>query len=77
MNYCESCGMPMDSKSTSSYDNRYCVYCIDEKTGFLKPRQDVREGSIKAVIESMGKNRTDAEKFVDQMMANLPRWKGE
>jgi hypothetical protein len=50
---------------------------MDEKTGFLKPKQDVREGSIKAVMRSMGKSRAEAEKFVDETMAKLPRWKSE
>jgi hypothetical protein len=75
MKACESCGMPMDKKSVCGYDNRYCLYCMDEKTGFLKSEQDVREGSIKAVMESMGKPRSEAEMLVDGMMAELPRWK--
>lgn len=66
--------MPMDSETVSSYANRYCIYCMDEKTGFLKSKQDVREGSIKAVMSSMGKDRAEAERFVDAMMAKLPRW---
>lgn len=77
MGECGSCGMPMGGKTVSGYDNRYCIYCMDEKTGFLKPKQDVREGSIKAVMESMGKSRAEAEKFVDEMMAKLPRWSGK
>ena len=74
---CESCGMPMDDKTVSSYANRYCIYCMDEKTGFLKSKQDVREGSIKAIMSSMGKDRAEAEKFVDATMAKLPRWKNK
>lgn len=75
MNPCESCGMPMDAGTVSDHDVRYCIYCLDAKTGFLKSKQDVRKGSITAVVESMGKGKAEAEKFVDEMMARLPRWK--
>jgi Putative zinc ribbon domain len=74
MKSCESCGMPMDGKNVSSYNNKYCLYCMDEKTGFLKPEKDVRKSSIEAAIKFMGKTREEAEKFVDGMMAKLPRW---
>jgi len=74
MGKCESCGMPTDKDTSCGYDNRYCLYCMDEKTGWLKPKQDVRAGSIKAVMGSMGKTRAEAEKFVDDTMAKLPRW---
>lgn len=77
MKSCESCGMPLDKKSVCAYNSKYCIYCMDEKTGFLKPKQDVREGSISAVMESMSMDRPEAEKFVDDMMAKLPRWKGK
>ena len=68
--------MPMDTSAISNFDSRYCIYCVDDKTRSLKSKEDVREGSILAVVESMGKSRQDAEKFVDEMMAKLPRWKG-
>ncbi len=74
MKSCESCGMPMDGKTVSGYNNKYCLYCMDEKTGFLKPEKDVRKGSIEAAMKFMGKTKEEAEKFVDEMMAKLPRW---
>ncbi len=75
MGSCESCGMPMDGKTTCGYDNRYCVYCMDEKTGFLRSKNEVREGSINSTMKVMGKNREDAEKIVDEVMPKLPRWR--
>jgi uncharacterized protein len=30
MNQCESCGMPLDEKTTSKFDDRYCIHCQDQ-----------------------------------------------
>lgn len=27
MKQCESCGMPLDEKTTSKFDDRYCIHC--------------------------------------------------
>ncbi|MBI5452846.1 hypothetical protein HY945_05275 [Candidatus Gottesmanbacteria bacterium] len=32
MKICESCGMPMEEKTTSKHDKRYCVYCQNQKS---------------------------------------------
>lgn len=75
MKICESCGMPLDEKTTSKFDNRYCIYCQDQHTGKLKTYEEVREGSIGATIKLMGKTRTEAEKIANEMLPKLPRWK--
>lgn len=36
MKICESCGMPLDTKTSSRFDDRYCIYCQDQETGCLK-----------------------------------------
>ena len=71
----ESCGMPLDEKTTSKHDFRYCIYCQDKLTGVLNTKEEVREGSIKATMKLMGKTREEAEKIADEMMPKLPRWK--
>jgi len=71
---CESCGMPLEEKTTSKHDGRYCVYCQDQQTGELKNKEEVREGSIQAAMRLMGKTRDEAEKMADEMMPQLPRW---
>lgn len=75
MSSCESCGMPLDEKTTSKHDGRYCIYCQNQETGELATKEQVREGSIKAAMELMGKTKEEAEKMADEMMPNLPRWK--
>lgn len=75
MKACESCGMPIDQDSTSTFDNRYCIFCQDQNTGNLKSRIEVREGCIQAAIRFMGKTQKEAEKMADEQMPNLPRWK--
>jgi len=77
MNNCQSCGMPMDEKTTSKLDAQYCIYCQDQTTGELKSKEEVRAGSIKAAMELMGKTQEEAEKMADEMMPTLPRWKGK
>lgn len=77
MDKCESCGMPLDEKSTSKKDGRYCIYCQNQETDELKSKDQVREGGIQAAIKLMGKSREEAEKMTDEIMAELPRWEEE
>ena len=72
---CESCGMPLEDSSLSKIDTRYCVHCQDQTSGELKSKEAVREGSIKAAVELMGKTPEEAEKMADEMIPTLPRWK--
>ena len=74
MNQCESCGMPVDEKITSKFDERYCI-CQDQQSGELATKEQVREGSINAAMKFMGKTREEAEKMADDMMPKLPRWR--
>jgi len=76
MKVCESCGMPLEAKTTSKFDARYCIYCQDQKTGKLATREQVREGIMQNYFMAHEKmNRKQAEKATDQMMTKLPRWK--
>ena len=75
MKICESCGMPLENKTISKFDTRYCIYCQNQETGVLKSMDEVREGSIGAAIKLMGKTRKEAENMADEMMPKLPRWK--
>lgn len=72
---CESCGMPLDDKTTSKFDKRYCIYCQNQMTGELASYDQVRTGSIGAAMKLMGKTKEEAEKMADDMMPKLPRWK--
>lgn len=74
MKHCDSCGMPLDENSTSKKGDNYCIYCQDQQTGELKSKEEVREGSVAALIQYEGKSREEAEKFVDETMPKLPRW---
>ena len=75
MKICESCGMPLDEKTTSKFDGRYCIYCQNQDTGELKTYEQVRQGSIDAAVKFMGKTKEEAEKMADETMPRLPRWK--
>lgn len=75
---CESCGMPLDEKTTSKFDKRYCIYCQNQETGELAPYDKVKEGCIWATQKYMGKTEEEAIKMTDEMLPKLPRWqKGE
>jgi len=69
--------MPLDDKTTSKFDSRYCIYCQEQETGQLKSKEEVREGSIQAAMRLMGKSREEAEKMADEMLPKLPRWQKE
>jgi hypothetical protein len=75
MKICESCGMPLDEKTISKYDARYCIYCQNQENGKLKTYKQVKEGSIGAAMRLMGKTKEEAENMADEMMPKLPRWK--
>lgn len=75
MKICESCGMPLDEKTASKFDGRYCIYCQNQETKELRTYEQVREGSIGAAIRLMGKTQKEAEEMADEMMPKLPRWK--
>ena len=72
---CESCGMPLDEETTSKMDKRYCIYCQNQETGELGTYEQVREGSIAAAVDLIGKTPEEAAAEVDGMLKELPRWK--
>ena len=72
---CESCGMPMGLHDVSKLDMLYCVHCQDQRTGDKKPYQQVRNDSIIALMQSMGKTKEEAEKMTDEIMPKLARWR--
>lgn len=74
MKQCDSCGMPLNENTTSKKDDRYCIYCQDQQTGELKSKEEVRSGSIEAMMQYEGKSQEEAEEFVDENMPKLPRW---
>jgi len=74
MGQCESCGMPLDEETTSKFDGRYCIYCQNQDSGELASKEQVREGSIQALMRLQGKSREEAEKIADGTMPRLPRW---
>ena len=75
MKKCDSCGMPLDTNSTSKFADRYCIYCQNQETGDLSTYEQVKEGSIGAAMKFMGKTKPEAEQMVNDMLPTLPRWK--
>lgn len=75
--YCQSCAMPLDFLSISKRDNRYCIYCQDQETGKLVSFYDVREESVRAAMNFMGKTKEEAEDLADSVLPTLPRWQKE
>lgn len=57
-------------------NNPFCKYCTDEK-GNLLPREQVRAKMIQFYIQKQSKTQEEAEKLTDQLMAEMPAWKGE
>jgi len=77
MSSCISCGMPLDEKTTSKFDDQYCVYCQNQETEELASYKQVREGSIGAAMRLMNKTQEEAEEMADEMLPKLPRWQAE
>ena len=66
MNPCHSCGMPLDEKTVSKHDSKYCIYCQNQETSELKTYDQVREGSVGAAMRLMGIPKEKAEKKVQE-----------
>ncbi len=75
MTVCYSCGMSLDEGSTSKFEDNYCIYCQDQKSGELADYDQVRAGSIDATVKLLGKTQAEAEAMADEIMPKLPRWK--
>lgn len=43
---CHSCGMPLDEKTTSKHNSRYCIYCQNQDSGELKSYEQVRAEAL-------------------------------
>jgi hypothetical protein len=67
--------MLLQDNTTSQFDSRYCIHCQEQETSRLKSLEEVREGSVRAVMGAMGKTQEEAEKITDQLLPTLPRWK--
>lgn len=76
--FCESCGMPLREKKDfggGRLDNKYCVYCTDEK-GELKPFDVVFAGMQQFAIMNTGVSEEEALKIAKETMAKMPAWAG-
>ena len=74
---CESCGMMMASPSDfggKKAGNKYCRHC-SYPDGGLRPRYEVNENMILYYMKSKRKDRAEAERYVEEIMAACPAWK--
>jgi len=70
--------MPADQLGkVSKFDPRYCVYCQDQVTGELRSKEQVRLGSVEALMRMREISREEAEALVEQTLSDLPRWQQE
>jgi hypothetical protein len=74
MSSCQSCGMPLEEKTTSKFDPTECIYCQDQTSGQLKTYEEVRSGCIKAAVDMLGKTEEQAVAWVNAELPKLPRW---
>ncbi|OGV89900.1 hypothetical protein A2Z41_00850 [Microgenomates group bacterium RBG_19FT_COMBO_39_10] len=54
----------------------FCKYCTDAQ-GNLLPKDQVRTKMVQFYVQKQGKTQEEAEKLTDQLMSNMPAWKGE
>ena len=87
MKFCQSCGMPLDSKKVcginkdNSINEEYCVYCYKDGA-FVNDctMDDMIEVSVKHMSESgmlreQNKTEDEARQFMHNFFPNLKRWK--
>jgi len=67
--------MPLGpANKPSRFDPRYCTQCQDQQSGALRTREQVRLGSVEALMRVREVSREEAEALVEQMLQGLPRW---
>ena len=74
---CESCGMPMHGQSDfggRDVKNRYCTYCT-YGNGQLRPWHEVRENMVMFYMKAKRIDRSEADAYVDEIMAGMPAWR--
>lgn len=79
MNFCESCGMPLEGiedLANGDENSRFCHYCLDDK-GRLKPVEEIFESGVEFFMSQLGGDRQKAEKITRKNMIRQPYWQGK
>jgi len=87
MRYCESCGMPLDSKEVlgtnndNSRNEEYCIYCYKDGAFTVDcTMEEMIEISVKHMKESgmlkeQNKTEEESREFMYSFFPKLKRWK--
>ncbi len=75
--FCQSCGMPLNSEGAKSASGSYCQYCTDE-SGKLHPREAVQQGIAQWLKSFAPENgQADFDKRAAHYMKAMPAWAEE
>ncbi|WP_303871726.1 zinc ribbon domain-containing protein [Acetobacterium wieringae] len=78
MKTCIACGMPMKKESDFAMGDtskEYCIYCAKED-GSMQSFEEKKQSLLNFTIKTQGLDKAIAEKAVENMMRQLPAWKG-
>lgn len=83
MNFCQSCGMPMDKEelfglnSDGSKNEDYCTYCFKDGK-FNSPNETVEEmieTCVPYYAEAQNVSKEEARKILTDIIPTLKRWR--
>lgn len=80
MNYCQSCGMPMEdtslygSEKDGSKSVDYCKYCYDEGAFTADQTLDEMIATCIPFMVKEGMSETEASKLLHESLPHLKRW---
>lgn len=78
MQFCATCGMPLENNEfigLHNGDNLFCIYCIDDNKN-IKTCEVIFKGGVQYFINEEGFSKEYAEKVVRKNMSILPYWQG-
>ncbi len=73
MQFCHSCGMPLDMTDAKGMSERYCQHCTDDG-GDLRSREEVRKGIAMWLMQWQHIDEPSAMKRAEHYMKSMPEW---
>lgn len=76
MKSCLTCGMPLVNKEDfpgCDENGDFCIHCVNED-GSLKTCEEIFDGGVQFFMETVGDDRSLAERLTRKNMRQLPYW---
>jgi len=73
MEFCISCGMPLNAPDLKGMSEHYCKHCTDEG-GNVKTKEEIRRGIAQWFMQWQHVDEETAMKRAEHYMKSMPEW---